>query len=196
MIWLASKSPRRKEILDQMGVLFKTIDVEVDESVLSRESGTNYVERVALAKAKAGWEKVEQSSDILISADTSVLLGERILGKPEDIDDARETLKKLSGKTHMVCTVVCAMTEGKVNLARSTSKVTFQKISTEMREAYLETRESLGKAGSYAIQGRAAQFISHIEGSYSGIVGLPIYETSQLLRQMVATSGKGADGLD
>jgi septum formation protein len=181
-IYLASGSPRRRELLQQIGVSFQVIGTDLDETALQGESPLAYVSRLAQAKATVGWER---SRDLgrapVLAADTAVVLDGRILGKPKGLDDAMAMLLELSGRTHEVLTAVALRsssgTEGKV----SRSTVTFRSIDPSEARAYWETGEPSDKAGAYAIQGYAAIFISDLQGSYSGVMGLPLFETAALL---------------
>ena len=178
-IYLASRSPRRSELLDQIGVEFEVIDVDIDESWDDQEKPERYVQRIALEKARAGSAFSDKNLPVL-AADTAVILDEQILGKAENQQDAREMLKRLSGNTHTVLSAVCLIHKTEQTLF-SVNKVTFKKLSIEDINAYCDSDEPLGKAGGYAIQGKAAVFIKHLEGSYSGVMGLPLYETQLLL---------------
>ncbi len=183
-LYLASKSPQRKALLEQIKVDFITLDVDIDESIYELEEPEDYCQRVAKEKAQAGLSHLERTHPLpVLAADTCVVLGQRILTKPKDIDDARQMLQDLSGQTHQVLTAVCVADEHRMETALSLSQVSFAILAADELEAYLSTKESLGRAGSYAIQGVAAKFISHIEGSYSGVVGLPLYETAHVLKE-------------
>ncbi|RMD69069.1 MAG: septum formation inhibitor Maf [Gammaproteobacteria bacterium] len=176
---LASRSPRRLQLLRQIGLEPEICAVDVDESRLPGEAPRDYVLRLARLKALAGWQKVGEGK--VLGADTAVVLGGEILGKPGDRAEGIAMLEKLSGRTHEVMTgvaLVCAQGEAS---RLSVSRVTFRPLSREEREAYWATGEGRDKAGGYAIQGRAAAFVSHMEGSYTGIVGLPLCETAELL---------------
>jgi septum formation protein len=194
-IYLASRSPRRRELLAQVGVRFQMLmfrdqpvtDAELDEAVLPGESPTAYVERVAGAKAMAGWKRLEQRNlprAAVLAADTTVALGERILGKPVSRDDAVQMLEALSGTAHQVLTAVVLKFEDFTEKAVSVSTVTFKTLSKEEVRQYVASGECDDKAGAYAIQGRAAQFVQELHGSFSGVMGLPLYETAQLLERM------------
>ncbi len=176
---LASKSPRRRELLMQMGVEYETIDIDIDETWDGIEKPEDYVRRIAIEKARAG--KIILTNDLpVLAADTAVVLDSQILGKAENKDAAVSMLEMLSDKTHDVfsaVTVINSEEQTEVNI----SKVTFRKLSTEEIEEYCNTDEPIGKAGGYAIQGKAAIFIERLEGSYSGVMGLPVFETQQLL---------------
>jgi len=186
---LASRSPRRQELLGQIGVSYHLIDIEIDESVHINEPPIAYVDRMAYEKGLAGWSVYtnQKSHDDqwrpLLAADTSVVLGENILGKPESECDARDMLRLLSGKTHQVMTSVALVDETGVATKTSITDVTFCDLRDVDIEAYLECGEGKDKAGSYAIQGFGAMFIRSINGSYSGVVGLPLYETNLLLEK-------------
>ena len=193
-LYLASASPRRHELLLQINVAHEVVDIPAaageDEPRLKNESPLDYVQRTARDKADraAKWLAIQKPdifnlSAAILTADTTVALGERILGKPRDEADAREILSMLSGKTHLVHTaVVCARGEQRWE-ALSTSEVSFAQLSLDDINAYIATKEPFGKAGAYGIQGDAARFIRALRGSYTGVMGLPLYETSQLLKQ-------------
>ena len=190
-IYLASQSPRRQSLLSQMGQGFVLLlpdtseDVESLESTQAGESPLDYVQRVTALKLNAAlnrWRLRELSLAPILCADTTVALGSEILGKPQDRQQARDMLRALSGKTHSVFTAIAAATTLENRHAISVSKVRFATWSDAELKAFLDTDEWDGKAGAYAIQGRAAAHIAHMEGSYSGIMGLPVYETSELLK--------------
>jgi len=178
-IYLASKSPRRRELLDQIGVEHEVIDIDIDESWDSKETPENYVQRIALEKARAGNAFSDEDFPVL-AADTAVILDGEILGKAETKEDAIAMLKKLSNKTHTVLSAV-SLIHKKEKTLLSISKVTFKKLTKTEIADYVETDEPIGKAGGYAIQGKAAVFIKQLEGSYSGVMGLPLFETKSLL---------------
>ena len=178
-ILLASKSPRRRELLEQIDVEYQVIDVDIDESWDGKETPEQYVKRIALEKARAGNAFSDEDLPVL-AADTAVILDREILGKAENNDDATEMLKKLSGNTHTVISAV-SLIHTKEHILLNTSHVTFKKLTKKEITNYLETGESIGKAGGYAIQGKAAVFIERLEGSYSGVMGLPLFEVQQLL---------------
>lgn len=181
-IYLASKSPQRAQLLQQMGVDFVQLDIETDEALKARESAIDYSKRVACAKARAGWQLSETLLALpVIGADTCVVCNERILTKPVDQADARGMLQLLSGKTHQVITTVAMAVQAQLDYAISITDVSFAILTAEDIQAYLATNESVGRAGAYAIQGIAGQFVTSISGSYTGVVGLPLYETRQLL---------------
>ena len=190
-IYLASQSPRRQALLGQMGQSFELLlpdpseDVESLEATQAGESPRDYVQRVTalkLASALNRWRLRGLSLAPILCADTTVALGDAILGKPQNRLQARDILSALSGKTHVVFTAIAAGTPTEMRHALSVSKVRFAAWSTGEIEAYLDSGEWDGKAGAYAIQGRAASHIAHIEGSYSGIMGLPVHETAELLK--------------
>ncbi len=180
VITLASVSPRRRELLNQIGVPHVVVGAHIDESVRAGELPHDYVQRMARSKALAVWN--EHSSLPVLGADTTVVLDGATLGKPVDRDDALRMLARLSGRTHEVLTAVALATRGGVSLRVSVSSVRFRALSAEECAAYWDTGEPRDKAGAYAIQGRAAVFIESLQGSYSGVMGLPLFETVELLR--------------
>lgn len=185
MLWLASQSPRRRELLAQIGVVFETIDVDVPEVRGAGESPQGYVERVAREKARAGREAAicRDPDAVVLGADTEVVLDDRVFGKPRDADEAAAMLRALSGRTHGVISVVCCASAKGERIATCVSAVTFAEPDAVQIERYVATGEPFGKAGGYAIQGRAAAFVAHLSGSYSGVMGLPLFETARLLRE-------------
>ena len=184
-VYLASGSPRRSELLMQMGVTFDILRLEIDESLLENESAIHYVERVAKAKAQAGWRALGNNSKLaVIAADTSVVVDHAILGKPDNDEQARSMLQLLSGRQHQVLTAVAVILDKRVLCRLSKSYVTFSVLTLKEIDWYLSTGEGRDKAGSYAVQGLAAMFIEDIRGSYSGIMGLPIHETRELLMEI------------
>jgi septum formation protein len=181
-VFLASASPRRRELLRQIGVAVRLLDIGVDESTLRGEAPDSYVIRLACAKAEAGWARCEQGADApVLAADTAVILEETILGKPKDQSDAANMLKCLSGRSHEVLTAVALRSQRGVESRLSRSVVSFRKISAAEVERYWLSGEPGDKAGGYGIQGFGAVFIRELRGSYSGVMGLPLYETAQLL---------------
>jgi septum formation protein len=197
-IYLASRSPRRRELLAQIGVRFHLLlfrdkpetDAELDESPLAGESPAAYVERVARAKALAGWNRLEQRNlprAAVLAADTTVGLDGRIVGKPVDRREAAQMLAELSGTRHQVLTAVAVKQEAQFECVVQSSDVEFKPLSTDEIRQYVATGECDDKAGAYAIQGRAAQFVVELRGSFSGVMGLPLYETAQLLERMGAS---------
>ena len=181
-LWLASRSPRRRELLDQIGVSYLLRDVLVDESVRPGEPAARYVQRVARAKAEAG-AALGAATDLVLAADTTVVLGRDILGKPADAAEAAAQLRRLAGRTHIVLSAVVLADGGGLREALNRSVVRFRALEDAEIEAYCAGGEPLDKAGSYAIQGMAAVFVEHLRGSYSGVMGLPLFETAALLRQ-------------
>lgn len=179
MIILASQSPRRAELLAQMGVDFRMQPAQVDETVHADERAADYVERVAIAKAQAVHAAVPDLP--VLGSDTAVVLDQTILGKPRGRDDAIRMLLSLSGRPHEVLTGVAVVTNEATHYRLNVSRVYFRDISEREAAAYWATGEPTDKAGAYAVQGLAAAFIERIEGSYSGIMGLPLFETMQLL---------------
>jgi septum formation protein len=180
-LFLASQSPRRRELLEQMGIDYQVISVDIDEQQHQGELPAAYVTRVASEKAWAGWHA--QSTVIkspVLAADTSVVIGSQIMGKPVDESDAFEMLRRLSDRTHEVYSAV-TLVDGETNVRISCSEVTFRLISDDEIRAYWQSGEPQDKAGGYAIQGLAAQFIDNLNGSYSGVMGLPLFETAELL---------------
>jgi septum formation protein len=185
MLYLASQSPRRRELLGQLGVTFSILDVDVEEVPFPEEAPIDYVERVARDKALAGWElltREAQADALVLASDTEVLLDRRVFGKPKDADDAVSMLQALSGRTHEVISAVCAVSGKREQGDVCVSRVRFAALSEADISAYVATGEPFGKAGAYAIQGRGATLIEHLEGNYSGVMGLPLFETARLLR--------------
>ena len=181
-LYLASSSPRRRELLTQIGLPFHIVPASIDETPEAGELAYAYVERLARSKALAGLNFLAQRADVcVLGADTAVVLDGRILGKPVDRDDALAMLQALSGREHEVLTAVAVADRDRCEARVVSSRVTFREISAEEAERYWETGEPQDKAGGYAIQGLAAVFISRVEGSYSAVVGLPLCETSALL---------------
>lgn len=181
-LYLASGSPRRRELLTQIGVPFTPISAPVDETPLPGESAPDYVERLARAKAAAGYATLTRPG-VVLGADTAVVLDGKILGKPEGPDHAQAMLCELSGREHQVLTAV-ALTDGARCLSLCVaSQVRFASISAEQARRYWATGEPLDKAGGYAIQGLGAIFVAALAGSYSAVVGLPLSETAELLER-------------
>jgi septum formation protein len=184
MLYLASQSPRRRELLTQMGLEFGILDVDVPEHRLPDEAPRDYVNRVAREKAGAGLLMVMNNpAAMVIAADTEVVLDDVVFGKPQNEHDAARMLQQLSGKTHHVISVVWLVNAGNEQHAISESQVTFKSLSEAEIARYIASQEWQGKAGAYGIQGRAASLIEHLSGSYSSVMGLPIYETAQLLKK-------------
>jgi septum formation protein len=194
-IYLASRSPRRRELLAQIGVRYHLLlfrdrageQADVDESTLGGETPAAYVERMARAKAEAGWHRMLQRNlpvAPVLAADTTVALDNRIFGKPVNRGEAEEMLAALSGKRHEVLTAVALKNHDRLEVALSTSEVQLKALSKEEIAQYVASGECDDKAGAYAIQGRAARFVIELRGSYSGVMGLPLYETAQLLEKL------------
>ena len=191
-VYLASQSPRRKQLLEQLGVKFKLLlpdaseDAEALEVVRPNEKPRTYVQRVTALKLEAALQRLKNRGLALapvLCSDTTVAIGNTIFGKPDNAEHAKEMLKQLSGQTHRVLTAVSIGTMRKQSRELSISQVRFADLSKQDIDRYVASQEPLGKAGSYAIQGKAAAFISHISGNYSGIMGLPMFETAHLLRE-------------
>ena len=183
-LYLASGSPRRRELLTQIAVPFLTQIAPIDENALPGESPIAYVERLALSKAQAGLAALTDTADaVVLGADTAVVLDGRILGKPTDRADALATLSDLSGRTHEVLTAVALVSRERQASRVVTSQVTFRALSQAEIEAYWASGEPHDKAGCYGIQGLAAVFVSQLQGSYSAVVGLPLCETAALLAE-------------
>lgn len=181
---LASASPRRSALLAQIGVPHRVVAAQLDESVLAGETPLRYVERLAAAKARAIAAEPARSGGLpVLGADTSVILGERIFGKPESDAEAREMLGALAGRTHEVLSAVALCDAGGVRCRVSRTRVTLRAVDAREISAYWASGEPRDKAGGYAIQGLAAVFIERIEGSYSGVMGLPLFETAALLAE-------------
>jgi septum formation protein len=194
-IYLASRSPRRRELLSQIGVRYHLLlfrervgeKPDVDESVLDGEAPAAYVERMARAKADTGWRRMLQRNlppAPVLAADTTVALEGRIYGKPENRAEAEEILAALAGKRHEVLTAVALKNQDWIEVALSTSEVQLKALSRDDIAQYVASGEGVDKAGAYGIQGRAARFVVEIRGSYSGIMGLPLYETGQLIDRL------------
>ncbi len=183
-LYLASASPRRRELLAQIGVSFTTHVVPIDETPQPAEAPAAYVERLALAKAQAAFDTLPDHQDaVVLGSDTAVVLDGRILGKPVDREDALATLAALSGREHQVLTAVTLVSQTRAEARVVTSTVRFKPLERTQIEAYWATGEPRDKAGSYGIQGLAAVFVSQMQGSYSAVVGLPLCETAELLAQ-------------
>ncbi len=178
VLQLASTSPRRQEILRSLGLTFTVMAVEIDESRLEGETPQQMVLRLAANKAAAA---VSADSQLVIGADTIVVLGDKVLGKPRGMDDAVEMLMKLSGRSHTVLSGVALWSPTGIISALSQTEVRFREIGRDEARAYWHSGEPCDKAGSYAIQGRGGTFVATISGSYSGVVGLPVYELAELL---------------
>jgi septum formation protein len=192
-IYLASKSPRRRELLRQIGIEFELLMLReeagrsgaVSEVPHDGEAPETYVKRIAREKAQAGWSAVltrRLPVRPVLAADTTVTINGKILGKPANATEAMDMLRSLSGRTHEVLTAVAVILNDDMHEALSCSEVRFGELSEQALRAYCTSSEPYDKAGSYGVQGQAAQFIERISGSYSGIMGLPLYETAQLLQ--------------
>jgi septum formation protein len=188
LIWLASASPRRSALLKQIGIAHEVRPVDLDETANAGESPADYVMRLARAKAQALWSRLTGDQRLpVLGSDTTVALGNAVLGKPQDREDGLRMLRALSGRTHQVYTAVALQHERGCEARLSVSDVTMKTLSEDEIAAYWHTGEPADKAGAYGIQGQAAVFIERIAGSYSGIVGLPLYETGELLRTIGIT---------
>ena len=190
---LASRSPRQRALLEQIGVRYALLGeaahAAVDESVHAGEAPEAYVERVTRAKAEAGWTQLRaagRAAAPVLAADTAVVLERRILGKPTDRADAARMLALLSARTHEVLTGVALRVAAHCDYALSRSRVTFRRLDADEIHRYVDSGEADDKAGAYAIQGRAAQFVARLEGSFSGVMGLPLYETARLIEARIA----------
>ena len=192
-VYLASQSPRRRQLLEQIGVQYELLlatpeeDAESLEVVLPNEAPLTYVKRVTQLKLEAAVQRMKQRglpNAPVLCADTTVALGRSILGKPENAADALRILKTLSGQTHRVLTAVALASGRKRVSAVSIAQVTFASMSLAEMKNYIATGEPMGKAGAYGVQGAAAAYTSQIKGSYTGIMGLPLFETAQLLKQL------------
>ena len=188
LLYLASASPRRREILQNLGYRIERIAADIDETLLPQEDAAEYVQRLAAEKntaALAVWQaagKPEPAAPV-IAADTTVALDGKILGKPESPEHAREMLLALSGRSHQVYTAVCLHYQGRRFHALNTNHVAFKPLTEAETAAYIRSREPLDKAGAYGIQGLGGIFVRELSGSFTGVMGLPAYETCELLRQ-------------
>ena len=188
-LYLASQSPRRRELLTQIGITFDVVFADIDESVKANEIPQDYVTRLAREKALAVWNLEKSVIKPVLGSDTSVVINGKILGKPENKAAAIKMLNLLSGKTHQVMTAVALAIPSQnskmpeLSSILSVSDVSFKELSNDEIERYVASGECFDKAGSYGIQGYAGAFISHLSGSYSGVMGLPLYETAELLNK-------------
>ena len=185
-IYLASKSPRRRELLEQIGLSYEVVEGEIDETPVPNETPEVYVERLAIAKSRAGYNSVMSKSGVVsapvLGSDTTVTIDGEVLGKPRTAEHAREMLERLSGRQHHVLTAIAlTVAPTRVRSAVSSTSVQFRPLQTQEIDAYWATGEPADKAGAYAIQGKASVFVTRINGSYSGVVGLPLYELHHLL---------------
>ena len=194
-VYLASMSPRREELLRQLGIEYAVLRLreapgrerDVVEGARDNEPPLHYVERIARTKAAVGWQRVLRRGLVprpVLGADTEVVLDGAIFGKPRDAADAARMLSLLSGRTHQVLTAIAVCWEEEVLAEISASTVTFRELAPDEIERYVATTEPFDKAGAYAVQGKAAAFIRRIEGSYSGVMGLPLYETAETLARI------------
>ena len=180
-VYLASASPRRGELLRQIGVEFRVQPADIDEAPRAGEPARDYVLRLAAAKAAAVGAVLKHTPAPVLAADTAVVLDGEILGKPADAPEALRMLERLSGRVHEVLTAVALGVGGAIDTRLCVSEVRFRATTADERAAYCRTGEPLDKAGGYAIQGRAAVFVEHLRGSFSGVMGLPLFETAELL---------------
>lgn len=200
MLHLASRSSRRSELLARLGLAFGVLEIDIPEVRASGEPAQDYVRRVAREKAGAGLlQVVGVSGAIVLGADTEVVLddedgSDQVMGKPVDAADAAAMLRRLSGRTHRVISAVSLVSQAREAQAVSISEVSFAELSDAQIAAYVASGEPFGKAGGYAIQGGAEAFVKRLEGSYSGVMGLPLYETAKLLREF-AREGRTASAV-
>jgi septum formation protein len=182
MIYLASRSPRRAELLRQIGVEFTVHACDIDETRRASESPVEYVCRMATSKARVAAEQLSGSQPVVVlAADTTIALDGATIGKPADQTQCCSILQQLSARQHLVLSAVALAIQGDVRLRLSQNRVSFRALSKQEIESYCATGEPMDKAGAYAIQGKAALFVDHLEGSYSAVMGLPLYETAELL---------------
>lgn len=195
VLYLASKSPRRQQLLRQLDVEFEALllreasgrDRDVLEVALDAEPASHYVERMARTKAQVGWQRMQNrklAERPVMGADTEVVLDGGVFGKPRDANDAARMLKRLAGRTHQVMTAVALRFGEHTEVEVSISRVTLRRLGAAEIERYVATGEPFDKAGAYGVQGRAAAFVSRLEGSYTGVVGLPLYETAAVLARI------------
>lgn len=194
-VYLASKSPRRQELLRQLGIEFEELQLreapgrrrDIVEVARKDEPPLEYVKRIARTKAAVGWHRMLRRAlppKPVLAADTEVVLDGKVLGKPDDATGAVDMLAALSGRTHEVLTAVAIRWDAQIALALSTSHVSLRALAQDEIERYVASGEPFDKAGGYAIQGKAAAFIRHLDGSYSGVMGLPLYETAEVLARI------------
>ena len=187
IVYLASQSPRRRELLTQIGIAHRVLSIDIDEQRRAHEAPLDYVQRLAREKAAAGWRQLIAQAlppAPVIGADTAVVIDDVILGKPADKFAALAMLRQLSGRSHEVLTGVAVHSSDGAQCTASRTRVWFRALDSAEIEDYWTSGEPRDKAGAYGIQGLAAKFIERIEGSYSGVVGLPLFETAELLRQL------------
>ena len=193
MLHLASRSPRRRELLARLGVSFVALDVDIPEERAAHETPQAYVARVAAGKAGAGLEQLAGlDGAVVIGADTEVVLDGDVFGKPADTGEAAAMLARLSGRAHQVFSAVAVRAGGRLLEALSVSDVEFARLTPDQIAAYVASGEPMGKAGGYAIQGAAEAFVARLKGSYSGVMGLPLHETARLLEQAGVRTRPGA----
>ena len=184
LLYLASASPRRRDLLDQIGVTCLVRPVDIDEARQPEEAARDYVLRLARDKAETAWSRFAASEGSpVLAADTAVVLDGEIFGKPRDQTEGTAMLDRLSGRTHEVLTAVALRTRAGLDARLSASRVTFRVLVRGEPERYWQTGEPADKAGAYAVQGHAAMFITHLSGSYTGVMGLPLFETAELLQR-------------
>lgn len=181
--YLASASPRRKQLLEQLGLRFEVVPADVDETPRPGEAPRDYVGRIARLKAEAAAARLGHPGLPVLAADTAVVLDGDILGKPKDREDALRMLARLSGRAHQVLSSVALWRAGSLEAALSESRVRFRALSQAEAEAYWQSGEPRDKAGAYGIQGLGGMFVEHLDGSYSGVMGLPLSETAALLQK-------------
>lgn len=189
LLYLASASPRRRQLLMQLGFDIECVAASINETPQPLEAADAYVMRMAVQKnaaARAQWLAKHGSMPMhpLLSADTTVALGDTILGKPEDVADAEHILRMLSASTHQVYSAVCVWAHGQAHTVLQCSDVTFKTLSDEEIQAYIASGEPMDKAGAYGIQGLGGVFVSHLSGSFTGVMGLPVHETVTLLQKL------------
>lgn len=190
MLYLASQSPRRRQLLEQAGIRFDTVHVDVPEVRAPGESALDYVSRVAREKAGAGLLQLGSAAGaVVLGADTEVVLDDEVFGKPADRADAARMLRRLAGREHRVLTAVWCVSAGREERAINDSTVEFGSLSERQIADYVASGEPVGRAGAYAIQGRAGAFVRRLVGSYSSVMGLPLYETVALLARFGVQPG-------
>jgi septum formation protein len=183
-LYLASSSPRRRELLNQLGLMYEVLSIDVEEIPGAEEIAEDYVQRVAVEKALAGWLSPERSRERpVLGCDTEVVLDGEVFGKPESREHALDMLQRLSGRSHDVLSAVAVIRGDRQKVVLNRNRVLFRDISENEIQRYWDTGEPKGKAGGYAIQGFGAIFIQHLEGSFSGVMGLPLFETAELLTE-------------
>ena len=185
-LYLASSSPRREELLAQMGLDCEVFPASIDESAIHDEAAVDYVCRMAKEKALEVYSKLAIPNAIVIGGDTCIAFHNQIIGKPVDANDAFQILKRLSATNHEVLSAVSVASNNGVEVALNKTVVTFKELSDQEINQYIDSNEPFGKAGAYAIQGKGAAFIENINGSYSGVMGLPLFELNKLLNQLTS----------